>query len=62
MAVNVAVFVRPGESADDALKRFNKRCESEGILKEIRMHEAFVPIPQRNRQKQKARYLNSESF
>ncbi len=62
MAVNVIVSVRAGESANEALKRFNKKCEAEGILKEIRMHEFFVPISVRKRYKRKFKYSDSESI
>ena len=39
----VFVRVRDNESLDDALKRFKRECEKNGILKEIRRREAYVP-------------------
>ena len=62
MATNVAVFLRPGETFDSLQKRFHKRCESEGVLKEMKLHEHFIAIPQRNRAKRKAQILKNESF
>lgn len=35
----VGVRVRDGENIDDALRRFKKQCERDGILQEIKKRE-----------------------
>ena len=37
----VGIKVREGESIDDAVRRFKRACEREGILQEIKRHEFY---------------------
>lgn len=37
----VGVRVREGENIDDALRRFKKQCERDGILQEIKRREFY---------------------
>lgn len=37
------VRLREGEPVEEALRRFKRECEREGILQEIRKREFFVP-------------------
>jgi len=39
----VFVKLRPGETLADALKRFKRDCERNGILKEIKKREFHTP-------------------
>jgi len=39
----VKIRVREGESIDDALRRFKRECERDGILQEIRSREYYKP-------------------
>ncbi|MBI2070816.1 MAG: 30S ribosomal protein S21 [Elusimicrobia bacterium] len=45
------VRVREGEPVEEALRRFKRECEREGILQEIRKREFFVPPSVRRKQK-----------
>jgi small subunit ribosomal protein S21 len=47
------VKVRPGESYEQALRRFKKQCERAGILSELRKRE-FYEKPSMMRKKKKA--------
>ncbi|MFH1874253.1 MAG: 30S ribosomal protein S21 [Pseudomonadota bacterium] len=47
------VKVRPGESYEQALRRFKKQCEKAGILSELRKRE-FYEKPSMIRKKKKA--------
>lgn len=38
----VFVKLRDGESVDEALRRFKRECERNGILKEIKRREFYV--------------------
>ncbi|MDD5656876.1 MAG: 30S ribosomal protein S21 [Elusimicrobia bacterium] len=38
----VFVKLREGESVDEALRRFKRECERNGILKEIKRRERYV--------------------
>ena len=37
----VGIKVREGESIDNALKRFKRECEKDGLLQEIRKREFY---------------------
>ncbi len=53
------VRVRPDEPLDKALRRFKKKVDKEGLLKQIRRHEHYEKPSQRKRRrllKSKARY------
>ncbi|MFN3966594.1 MAG: 30S ribosomal protein S21 [Endomicrobiia bacterium] len=39
----VGVKVREGESIEDALRRFKRECEKDGILQEIKKREFYKP-------------------
>jgi len=39
----VGVRVREGESIEDALRRFKRECEKDGILQEIKKREFYKP-------------------
>jgi len=39
----VGVKVREGESIDEALRRFKRECEKDGILQEIKKREFYKP-------------------
>ncbi|HLD29355.1 MAG TPA: 30S ribosomal protein S21 [bacterium] len=39
----VNVRVRDNESLDDALRRFKRYCEREGLLKEIKRRQEYKP-------------------
>jgi len=39
----VGVKVREGESIDEALRRFKRGCERDGILQEIKRREFYKP-------------------
>ena len=39
----VKVKVRDGESIDEALRRFKRECEKDGILQEIKRREFYKP-------------------
>ncbi|MDI6641488.1 MAG: 30S ribosomal protein S21 [Elusimicrobiota bacterium] len=39
----VEVKVREGESIEEALRRFKKQCERNGILQEIKKREFYKP-------------------
>lgn len=39
----VQVIVREGESIDEALRRFKRECERNGILQEIKRRESYRP-------------------
>ena len=53
----IVVNVKEGESLDRALKRFKKKFEKTGVLREIRERQAFEkPSVARRVQKKKAIY------
>lgn len=39
----VNVRVREGESIDDAIRRFKRECERNGIIQEIKKREFYKP-------------------
>jgi len=45
------VRIREGESIEEALRRFKRECEKEGILQEIRKREHYVPASLKRKQK-----------
>jgi len=47
------VKIRPGESYEQAIRRFKKQCERAGILSELRKRE-FYEKPSMLRKKKKA--------
>jgi len=47
----VNVTVREGESIDEALRRFKRECERNGILQEIRRREFFESEGARRKRK-----------
>ncbi len=48
------VVVREGESFERALKRFKKKVEAAGILKEVRRREHYLKPSIRKKEKQRA--------
>ena len=51
--------MRDGESIEDALRRFKRECERNGILKEIKRREHFLPpsVKRKLRQQENLRKL-----
>ncbi|MBI4064017.1 MAG: 30S ribosomal protein S21 [Elusimicrobia bacterium] len=45
------VRVREGEPLEEALRRFKRECEREGVLQEIRKHEFYLSPAVRRKQK-----------
>jgi len=39
----VGIKVRDGESIEEAIRRFKRECEKDGILQEIKKHEFYKP-------------------
>jgi len=39
----VQVIVRNGESIDEALRRFKRECDRNGIIQEIKKRESYRP-------------------
>ncbi|MFA5140006.1 MAG: 30S ribosomal protein S21 [Elusimicrobiota bacterium] len=56
----VFVKVRDGESIEDALRRFKRECERNGILREIKRREHFLPpsVKRKLRQQENRRKLS----
>ena len=48
------VIVKDGEALEKALKRFKKKAEAAGILKDVRKREHFVKPSVRRKEKQLA--------
>ncbi|MEC8051515.1 MAG: 30S ribosomal protein S21 [Myxococcota bacterium] len=48
------VIVKDGEALEKALKRFKKKVEAAGILKDVRKREHFVKPSVRRKEKQLA--------
>lgn len=48
------VLVRDGEPFEKALKRFKKKVEAAGILKELRRREHFLKPSMRKKEKQRS--------
>ncbi|MDR0991739.1 MAG: 30S ribosomal protein S21 [Ruminococcus sp.] len=50
------VYVQKGESIDSALKKFKRKCSSDGIISEVRKREAYVkPSVKRKKKSEAAR-------
>lgn len=45
------IIIREDESFEKALRRFNKTCEKEGIMAEIRKHQHFEKPSERRKRK-----------
>ena len=45
------IIVREDEPFEKALRRFNKTCEKEGIMSEIRKHQHFEKPSERRKRK-----------
>jgi small subunit ribosomal protein S21 len=48
----VFVKVRDGESIEDALRRFKRECERNGIMQEIKRREYYEPPSVKRKRKQ----------
>lgn len=48
------IVLKEGEHIEKALRRFKKKVEAAGILKEVRRHEHFLKPSVRKKQKQAA--------
>lgn len=55
------VTVRKGESIEKALRRFKKKIDKEGLIKQLKRHEAYEKPSQRKRRK-KMRAIIREKF
>ena len=56
----IIINVKDNESVDRALKRFKKKFERTGVLKELRSRTFFQkPSITRRKQKQKAAYIQT---
>lgn len=54
----IIVQVKDGENIERALRRFKRKYERTGIVKELRGRQAFVkPSVQKRKQKQRAAYV-----
>ncbi len=54
----IVVQVKDGENIERALKRFKRKYERTGVVKELRRRQAFVkPSVQKRKQKQRAVYV-----
>lgn len=47
----VLVKVRDGETIEDAIRRFKRECERNGIMQEIKRREFFEPPSMRRKRK-----------
>jgi small subunit ribosomal protein S21 len=47
------IEVREGESIDNALRRFRKKLQRSGVLKEARRHEHYLKPSERKRRQGK---------
>ena len=55
----IIVQVKEGENIERALKKFKRKCEKTGIVKELRARQAFEKPSVTNRKKMmKAIYVN----
>ncbi|HDI00593.1 MAG: 30S ribosomal protein S21 [Candidatus Latescibacterota bacterium] len=48
----IHVTVREGEDVEQAIKRFRRKCEQEGIIKEIKNHRFYEKPSERRRKAQ----------
>lgn len=46
----MSVYLRPGESQDDLLRRFRKQVAKSGILKDVRKKRWYVSKSEKRRQ------------
>ncbi|MFC1522277.1 30S ribosomal protein S21 [Elusimicrobiota bacterium] len=46
------IRLRDGESIEEAIRRFKRECEREGILQEIRKRQAYMPPSVKRKVKQ----------
>ncbi|MEA3448242.1 MAG: 30S ribosomal protein S21 [Bacteroidota bacterium] len=54
----IIVPVKEGENIDRALKRFKRKFEKTGVIKELRERQAFTkPSMQRRQEMMKAKYI-----
>ena len=54
----IVVQVKDSENIERALKRFKRKYERTGVVKELRRRQAFVkPSVQKRKQKQRAVYV-----
>ena len=58
----IRVPIRDGEDVGKALRRFKKLCEKEGLIKDIRRHEAHEKPSIRRRRDAMKRLKNIERF
>lgn len=47
----IRVEARPGESLEKTLKRFKKRCEKEGLTKEVKRNSYYEKPSERRRRR-----------
>jgi small subunit ribosomal protein S21 len=45
------VILRPNESVERALKRLKKKCDKEGIMKQVKKHRHYEKPSQKRRRK-----------
>jgi len=54
----IIVPVKEGENIDRALKKFKRKFEKTGVIRELRARQAFInPSVRRREEKKKAAYL-----
>ena len=51
--MGIKVNIRRGESLEKALRKFKKRCEKEGLVKELRKNEYYEKPSERKRRDRK---------
>lgn len=49
------VRIGQGESLDEALRRFKKKCQRNGIISEMKRHEHYEKPSDRRRKREQAR-------
>ncbi|MCS7242558.1 MAG: 30S ribosomal protein S21 [Candidatus Caldatribacterium sp.] len=49
------VRIGQGESLDEALRRFRKKCQRNGIISEMKRHERYEKPSERRRKREQAR-------
>ncbi len=49
------VRIGQGESLDEALRRFKKKCQRNGIISEMKRHEHYEKPSERRRKREQAR-------
>jgi len=58
----VKIELKPGESFDQALKRFNKEVMEEGIINEVKDRKFFTKPSQEKRLREKERKLKIKIY